>query len=109
MLLAAHFFPVPPDLPSLDPQEIRVVYEGLESSGGAPRRGRLFRGSVSRSSFRENRTKKVIEVSVSREAPIPIVRAILRLPQPDHYVYSASLTVPLAECSWDIKVQAAEE
>ena len=108
MLLSAHFFPVPPDLPSLDPQEIRVVYEGLESSGGAPRRGRLFRRSVSRSPF-ENRTTRVIDVSVARDGPIPIVRVILRLPLPDFYVYSAALTVPLAECSWVIKVQAAEE
>jgi hypothetical protein len=51
---------------------------------------------------------KLIDVAVARDTPVPIVRTIVRLPLPDRYVYAASLTLPLAECSWVVSVQAAE-
>jgi hypothetical protein len=42
MILAANFFARPPDLPSLDPQAIRIGYEQLPDERES-RRGRLLR------------------------------------------------------------------
>ena len=38
----------------------------------------------------------------------PVVRLVVRLPVPDRYVFVGSLTIPLADCSWVVKLQAVE-
>jgi hypothetical protein len=104
VVLIENFFADRPSLPSLDPDAIRVAYED-QADEPDTRRGRLLRRVARREG---DRTRKVIEVVVAREGSVPIVRTIVRLPLPDRYLYSGSLTMPLAECSWVIQVQAPE-
>ena len=108
VVLSEHFFPFPPDLPSLDLEELRLVYEGTGRCSDQPlRRKRRFLRSAPASSD-PVRTTKVIELAVVWGTSLPIVRVVLRVPLPDRYAFVASLTLPLAECSWVVKVQAVD-
>jgi hypothetical protein len=51
---------------------------------------------------------ELIDRTVARDTPVPIVRVTARVPLPDRYLFAASLTLPMAECSWVVSVQAAE-
>jgi hypothetical protein len=107
VVLTEHFFPVLPDLPSLDPQEIRLMYEDGPRAERTPRWRRALSSPAARRSD-SLRTTRVIELAVSRGATLPIVRSIVRIPVFDHYAFVAALTLPLAECSWVVRLQTAE-
>ena len=106
--LFEQFFPSPPDLPGLDLEELRLSYEaqGVRSDRAqTPRRTRWLRSARMPS---DARTTKLIDLTVARDTPVPIVCVIMRVPLPDRHLFAASLTLPLAECSWVVSVQAAE-
>jgi hypothetical protein len=91
IILSEHFFALPPDLPGIDVDLLRSSYENwmAETEEGE-----------------EGRTAQVVEVNVDPNGPI--VRLVVRLPLPDRYLFVGSLTIPLAECSWVVKLQAVE-
>ena len=103
-VLVENFFPLPPDIESLDPDAIRVQYENQPDRADV-RRGGFLRRIARRA---DERTRQIIEVTVERAGPVPIVRSTFRLPLPDRYLYSASLLLPLARCSWVVQVQSPE-
>jgi hypothetical protein len=53
-------------------------------------------------------TPLVVHISVHQETPVPVVCALTRLPDDHRYTFVGAITVPLAECSWVIKVQSSE-
>lgn len=106
MGLEENFFAIPPDLPSLEYQELRRAYEigpsePDDDAGDAPE-------DEMSSPWRFSST--VIELDV--DLRIPTVRVLLRLPLPEEgdrrHGFLGSLTIPLAECSWVVKVLAVE-
>jgi len=90
IILSEHFFALPPDLPSTDVDVLRSTYEAW----------------MAEAEEEDGRTAQVVEVNVDPNGPV--VRLVLRLPLPDRYLFVGSLTVPLAECSWVVKLQAVE-
>ena len=54
----------------------------------------------------DGRTARLIEVNV--DASRPVVRLVIRLPLADRYLFVGSLIIPLAECSWVVRLEAAE-
>jgi hypothetical protein len=91
IILSEHFFALPPDLPGTDVDLLRSTYEGWLAESGEDEDGR---------------TARLVEVDVHANAPV--VRLVVRLPLPNRYLFVGSLTIPLAGCSWVVKVQAAE-
>lgn len=91
IILSEHFFALPPDLPSMDVDVLRSAYEGWMAEDQEEKDGR---------------TARVVEVTVDPNGPV--VRTLFRLPFRDRYLFVGSLTVPLAKCSWVVKLQAAE-
>jgi hypothetical protein len=91
VVLSEHFFALPPDLPGLDPVDLRTTYESL----------------ISGVADVEWRTALLVEVA--SDPSVPLVRVVLRLPEIDRYSFLGSLTVPLAGCSWVLKFEAAEQ
>ncbi len=89
--LSEHFFPIPPDFPSLEVEDLRRTYGG--DSPAPPG---------------HDRTLRIIELGVMRQEPLPIVRVLWRLPMSDWYAFLGALTLPLAGCSWVVKAQANE-
>jgi hypothetical protein len=90
--LSENWFPIPPDMPSLDDGEIRAMYEEhlgdqQDADGRAPR---------------------VLEVVVTRHYDVPAVCTLLRLPDDDRYTFIGAITLLLAECSWVLKIQSSE-
>jgi hypothetical protein len=92
MALSEHFFALPTDLPSFESQELRRIYEDL-----------LPEPEVSEG---HTRTARILEIDV--DLRIPTVRVLLRLPLADRYGFVGSLTIPLVECSWVVKLQVDE-
>jgi len=84
-VLSVNFFAVPPDLPSLDLDELEAVMGTRELEDGS--------------------RPLIIELPVTRDGPVPLVRAISRqyLPEHDQHVFNAALIAPLAACSWVVK------
>jgi hypothetical protein len=91
IVLSEHFFALPPDLPGTDLDLLRSTYETWMAEAAEEEDGR---------------TGRVVEVNVDPKGPI--VRMVVRIPLPDRYGFVGSLTLPLAECSWVVKLQAAE-
>jgi hypothetical protein len=90
IILSEHFFALPPDLPGMDLDLLRSSYETW----------------MAQAEEEDGRTARVVEVNVD---PIgPVVRVVVRLPLPDRYLFVGSLTIPLAGCSWVVKLQAVE-
>ncbi len=92
--LAQHWFPIPPDFPSLKEEEIRRTYEAPLGD----------QGDV------DGRTPRLLHVAVHRETPVPTVCTLIRgvVPGDDRYSFIGGLTLPLAGCSWVIKVRSSE-
>jgi hypothetical protein len=87
-----NWFPIPPDLPSLQEDEIRATYEALiEDQPDA-----------------DGRMPRLLHVSVHHETPLPVVFTLIRVPDDRRYAFVGAITLPLAECSWVIKVQSSE-
>jgi hypothetical protein len=91
VLITEDFFSIPSDLPSLDVETLRNTYEeqlvGLATARREPR---------------------IIELDVQQNGVVPIVRLLLRVPLEDRYAFVGSLTMPVAEASWVVKVMARE-
>jgi hypothetical protein len=89
-VLSVNFFPVPPDLPSLDTTELEGLF-------GTRRRD-------------DDSRQLVIELAVQRDRPVPLVRVVTRqrVPEHDRYAFIAALLAPLAQCSWVVKVSRLE-
>lgn len=92
VLLSEHFFALPPDLTSMDSADLRDLYERLLAEAGGD--------------GEDNRTSLILEIE--SDPTLPVVRTLFRLPLPDRYTFIGSLTVPLAECNWVIRLQAFE-
>jgi hypothetical protein len=90
--LSENWFPIPPDMPSLDEDAIRAMYEEfLEDRQDA-----------------DGRTAGLLDVAVKRESLVPAVCTLIRLPDDGRYTFVGAITLLLAECSWVIKVQSSE-
>ena len=97
LVLSENWFPIPPDLPSLDETEIRSLYDAL----------------LGQQRDAEGRAPRLLHLAVHREAPVPAVRTLIlevlaeegRHPR---HIFIGAITLPLAECSWVIKTQAVE-
>ena len=95
LMLSEHWFPIPPDLPSLQEDEIRGIYDGIHGPQQPDADGR---------------THRLLHVSVHHETPVPVVCTLIRVVVPGNQWYSfvGAVTLPLAVCSWVIKVQSDE-
>jgi hypothetical protein len=95
LMLSENFFPIPPDFPSLQEDEIRTTYQAW-LGGQRP--------------DAEGRTSRLLHLSVDREMPVPAIFTMMRtvVPGNDRYSFVGAITLPLAECSWVIKVQSDE-
>ena len=91
IILSEHFFALPPDLPGTDVDLLRSSYETWMAD--------IEEGD-------DGRTGRLVELNVDPNGPV--VRVVVRIPVPDRYLFVGSLTIPLAECSWVVKVQAVE-
>jgi hypothetical protein len=88
-----------PDYPSLDKQDLREAYE------------RTYANLIGRMDDRDWQLKAVVlEVDVDQR--VPVVRELIRLPlslvSDSGIGFGGALTVPLADCSWYIGLQARE-
>jgi hypothetical protein len=90
IILSEHFFALPPDIPGTDVDLLRSSYETW----------------MAQAEEQDGRTARVLEVNVDPNGPV--VRVVIRLPVPDRYLFVGSLTIPLADCSWVVKLQAVE-
>ena len=90
--LSENWFPIPPDMPSLDEDEIRAMYDGL----------------LGDRQDADGRSPRVLDVAVNRENVIPAVCTLFRLPDDNRYTFVGAITLLLAECSWVIKLQGSE-
>jgi hypothetical protein len=88
--LSLNFFPLAPDLPSLDVDELEPMF-------GTRR-------------LDDDSRPLLIELAVDRSQAIPIVRIVTRrhVPERDRYAFQAALVAPVARCSWTIKVARVE-
>jgi hypothetical protein len=86
--ISLHFFPIPPDLPTVSTtDQLQQFY--LAQIGTSKTR--------------------VVECTVQLFANLPTIRLILKVPQTPHgFLYQASLTIPFRDFSYVIKVQCAE-
>jgi hypothetical protein len=89
-LLTVHFFPVTPDLPGLETEELER-YFGTHQHDEASR-------------------PLVIELEVVHDHSVPLIRVITRehLPARDRYAFQAALIAPVARCHWVVKVAQVE-
>ena len=92
IVLSEHFFALPPNLPSLRTEDLRNFYESLLAGAGG--------------TGEDIRTARIVEVDI--DLSVPVLRTLIRLPQPDRYAFIGALTVPLAACSWVVKLAAME-
>jgi hypothetical protein len=87
-----------PDYPSLNKQELREAYE------------ETYANLTARNDDRDRQKLILLEVDVDQR--VPVVRELIRLPLSlvgDNGIgFSGALTVPLADCSWYIRLQARE-
>lgn len=90
--LGEYWFPGSPEPLTLDEDEIRATYEGL----------------LAEPANADGLTPLVVQITVHRETPVPVVCALIRLPDDHRYTFVGAITVLLAECSWVIKVQSSE-
>ena len=95
LILSENWFPIPPDLPSLQENEIRGLYDVLLGEQRPDTHGR---------------TPRLLHIAVHHETPVPVVLTLIRVVAPGERRYSfvGSITLPLAECSWVVKVQSSE-
>jgi hypothetical protein len=95
LMLSEHWFPIPPDLPGLREDEIRAMYDGMHWAQQPDADGR---------------THRLLHLSVHHETPVPVVCTLIRVVVPGNNCYSfvGAITLPLAVCSWVIKVQSDE-
>lgn len=95
LMLLENFVPIPPDFPSLEEDEIRTTYHAWMESQPPDAQGRRPR---------------LLHLAVRRETPIPAVATLLRMVAPgdNRYSFVGAVTLPLADCSWVIKVQCDE-
>jgi len=86
--ISINFFELPPDIPTIaDTEKLRNFY----------------RNSIS------NVNGGLVEVDLSKKDKISFVKTIFKLPQEHSGItYIASLTIPFKNCSFVLKVQAAE-
>ena len=58
----------------------------------------------------EGRSPRLLHLAVHRETPVPVVETLIRIPGlGDHgYGFVGAVTVPLADCSWVVKVESYE-
>lgn len=88
LILSVNYFDIPPDLATLDSiKTVRDIYRDLlvEAEGG------------------------LIQVDYINLKGYPAVKSIFKLPQqPKGVIYVGSITIPFAEYSYVIKVQASE-
>jgi hypothetical protein len=96
-VIEEHWFPIPPDLPSLEVDEIRAMFE--QRHADEP----LVDGG-----FRRLEPFRLVDLAVHRESPLPAVRTFIRIPENDRYMFIGAIILPLAECSWVIKVMSPE-
>jgi hypothetical protein len=94
LVLSEHWFPIPPDMPSLKEEEIRAMYEEM----------------LADQLEIDGRTARLLAVAVHRETPVPSISTLIRgvAPDGDRYFFIGAITLPLAECSWVIKAQSGE-
>jgi len=94
LVLSEHWFPIPPDLPSLQVDELRTTYE--EALMGPPQIG--------------GRTPRLLHLAVHRELPLPAVCTLIRLvpPRGHGFFFASAITLPLAESSWVIRALSSE-
>jgi hypothetical protein len=95
LMLSENWFPIPPDLPSLQEKEIRALYDVLLGEQQPDTHGR---------------TPRLLHIAVHHETPVPVVLTLIRVVVPGdrRYSFVGSITLPLAECSWVVKVQSSE-
>jgi hypothetical protein len=94
LLLSENWFSIPPDFPSLDERKIRTMYEA--ALGAQP-------GS-------QDLAPRLLHLAVRRETPVPVVQTLIRIigPGDNRYGFVGAVTLPLAECSWVVKVESYE-
>jgi hypothetical protein len=90
--LSENWFPIPPDMPSLNKDAIRAMYNKL----------------LGDRQDADGRTARLLDVAVKRESVVPAVCTLIRLPDDNRYSFVGAITLLLAECSWVIKVQSSE-
>lgn len=87
-LISLNFFNLQPDIPTV--KNLDVLKD-------------FYRNSVSKSKG------GLIEVSLLKVNNIPSIKTIFKIPQPESgMTYLASVTIPFENCSFVIKIQAAE-
>jgi hypothetical protein len=92
--ISLHWFPEPPELPSLEEDELRGLYEALLTGQGEV----------------DGRTPRLLDLAVHRETPVPAVCTLIRgvMPGDDRYSFLSGITLPFATFSWVIKAQCSE-
>jgi hypothetical protein len=90
-VLSEHFFALPPDLPGLDPADLRNTYEAMISG------------------VADVEWRRALLVELASDPSVPLARVVFRLPDIDRFSFLGSLTIPLAGCSWVVKFGAAEQ
>lgn len=87
-LISLNFFDIQPDLPTIKNLDFLKDF---------------YRNSISEANG------GVVEVSLLEVNKIPSVKTIFKIPQPERgMTYIASVTIPFENCSFVIKIQAAE-
>ena len=92
LALSENWFPIPPDMPSLNEDAIRPMYDEL----------------LGDQQDDDGRTAGLLDVAVKRENVVPAVCTLIRLPDDNRYTFVGAITLLLAECSWVIKIQSSE-